>query len=256
MKLASMNWMQVEAYLRSDDRVVLPLGTTQQHAFLSLATDAFCAVRLATDAAQPLGVPVCPVLSYGLSPAFMGYPGTLTLTPKTYALVVAELLDSLAECGFRRILIVNGYRANLLAADVASVWAAARPAVQVIFHSWWKAPLAAARIQGIDPIAEHGSWVENFPWTRVGGDPLPEAQKPIVKIDNLVADIDPGRLRKRLGDGSMGGYYERDDAEMMHLWAIAVQETRAVLETGWASVASLEPHGHAAPSPSPLPDRA
>ena len=53
MKLASMNWMQVEAYLHSDDRIVLPLGATQQHAYLSLATDAFLAVRLAADAAQP-----------------------------------------------------------------------------------------------------------------------------------------------------------------------------------------------------------
>src|SRR5687768_1891375 len=124
MKLSSMNWMQVEAYLRSDDRVVLPLGTTQQHAYLSLATDAYLAVRIAEDAAQPLGIPVCPVLSYGLSGAFMAYPGTITLRPKTYALVVAELLDSLIECGFRRILIVNGHRTNTPAAEVASAWAA------------------------------------------------------------------------------------------------------------------------------------
>src|SRR6187397_2471306 len=112
MKLANMNWMQVEAYLRSDDRVVLPLGSTEQHAYLSLATDAFLAVRIADDAAQPLGVPVCPVLSYGLSPAFMAFPGTLTLRPRTYAAVLAELLDSLTESGFRRVLIVNGHSGN------------------------------------------------------------------------------------------------------------------------------------------------
>ena len=32
-----MNWMQVETYLRADDRVVLPIGSTEQHAYLSLA---------------------------------------------------------------------------------------------------------------------------------------------------------------------------------------------------------------------------
>jgi len=42
----------------------------------------------------------------------MAYPGTVTLRPKTYALVLAELLDSLTESGFRRVLIVNGYRGN------------------------------------------------------------------------------------------------------------------------------------------------
>jgi creatinine amidohydrolase len=234
MKLASMNWMQVEAYLRSDDRIVLPLGTTQQHAYLSLATDAFLAVRLSDDAAQPLGVPVCPVLSYGLSPAFMAYPGTITLRPKTYALVIAELLDSLVESGFRRILIVNGHDGNTPAEEVACQWSTARPGIQVIFHNWWKAPRTVARIHAIDPVAAHGSWVENFPWTRLPDAQPPDEQKPPVEI-GLHAEVGPGRVRKRLGDGSMGGYYERDDPEMMQLWAVAVQEVRAALASGWTA---------------------
>jgi len=235
MKLASMNWMQVEAYLRSDDRVVLPLGTTQQHAYLSLASDAFLAVRLADDAAQPLGVPVCPVLSYGLSPAFMGYPGTITLRPKTYALVIAELLDSLLESGFRRVMIVNGHGGNSLAAEVTAAWTSGRPGTEVIFHDWWKAPRTAAKIHRIDPVSAHGSWVESFPWTRLADAHPPEEQKPLSTLD-LSAEISPGRVRRMLGDGSMGGYYERDDPEMMDLWLVAVQETRALLEGGWAAV--------------------
>lgn len=234
MKLASMNWMQVEAYLRSDDRVVLPLGSTQQHAYLSLATDAFLAVRLADDAAQPLGVPVCPVMSYGLSPAFMAFPGTMTLRPRTYALVLAELLDSLAESGFRRILVVNGHEGNSRpAGDVANQWASGRPGIQVIFHDWWRAPRTAARIQTIDPVARHGSWVDNFPWTRLPDSLPPDEQKPVTELD-LHREMSPTRVRQLLGDGSMGGYYERDDTEMMQLWAVAVQETRALLESGWS----------------------
>jgi creatinine amidohydrolase len=233
MKLASMNWMQVEAYLRSDDRVVLPLGTTQQHAYLSLATDAFLAVRLADDAAQPLGVPVCPVLSYGVSTAFMAFPGTLTLRPRTYALVVAELLDSLVESGFRRILVVNGHEGNSQpAGDVACQWAMARPGIQVLFHDWWRAPRTAERLRIIDPVGGHGSWQDNFPWTRLPDAAAPDEQKRPIELD-LSIDASPSRVRKLLGDGSTGGYYERDDTEMMQLWAVAVQETRALLEGGW-----------------------
>lgn len=235
MKLASMNWMQVESYLRRDDRVVLPLGSTEQHAYLSLATDAFLAVRIADDAAQPLGVPVCPVLSYGLSPAFMAYPGTVTLRPRTYALVLAELLDSLAESGFRRILIVNGHDGNAPAADLTAAWSGARPGMQVIFHDWWKAPRTAAKIRAIDPVAGHGSWVESFPWTRVPNGEPPDAQKARIEID-LRREPHPTRIRKTLGDGSTGGWYERDDREMMELWAVAVQEARAALESGWTSL--------------------
>lgn len=235
MKLSSMNWMQVEAYLRSDDRVVLPLGSTEQHAYLSLATDAFLAVRIADDAAQPLGVPVCPVLSYGLSPAFMAFPGTLTLRPKTYAAVLAELLDSLTESGFRRILIVNGHSGNAPAAEIASAWAAARPGVGVIFHDWWASPRTAAKIRTIDPVAGHGSWMENFPWTRLPKAEPPEDQKPVIEID-MRREHNPSKVRKLLGDGSMGGYYHRDDHEMMELWAVAVQEARAALENGWSEL--------------------
>ena len=233
MKLASMNWMQVEAYLRQDDRVVLPLGGTEQHGHLSLATSAFCAVRLADDAAHPLGIPVCPVLSFGLSPAFMAYPGTLTLRPKTYALLIAELLDSLTESGFRRVFIVNGSRGNSQMREVAAAWTSGRPGMEVIFHDWWSAPRTVAKIKSIDPVAGHGSWVDNYPWTRLTGVVMPEHQKLPIEIE-LSGEVNPSRLRKRLSDGTMGGYYERDDHEMMELWAVAVQEARAVLSGGWS----------------------
>ena len=55
--------MQLEEYLRGDDRIVLPLGSTEQHAYLSLGTDNILAERVAVEAAEPLGVPVLPVLA-------------------------------------------------------------------------------------------------------------------------------------------------------------------------------------------------
>jgi creatinine amidohydrolase len=162
----------------------------------------------------------------------MAYPGTLTLRPKTYGLVLAELLDSLTESGFRRILIVNGHQGNTPASEIATAWASGRPEMQVIFHDWWRAPRTAAKIHTIDPIAAHGSWMENFPWTRLTKAPPPDDQKELIKFDPR-AEVSPSKIRKLLGDGSMGGYYERDDHEMMELWAVAVQEARAVLESGW-----------------------
>ena len=48
--------------------------------------------------------------------------------------------------------------------------------------------------------------------------------------------LSPACVRKLVGDGSMGGYYERDDHEMMELWAVAVQETREILAHGWTTV--------------------
>lgn len=63
MRINEMHWQQVEACLRHDDRAVLPLGSSEQHAFLSLSTDSILAERVATEAAEPLGVPVFPVVA-------------------------------------------------------------------------------------------------------------------------------------------------------------------------------------------------
>ena len=61
MRLHDMNWMQIEEYLRADDRIVLPLGSTEQHGYLSLGVDVILSERVSVEAAEPLGVPVLPV---------------------------------------------------------------------------------------------------------------------------------------------------------------------------------------------------
>jgi creatinine amidohydrolase len=40
-------------------------------------------------------------------------------------------------------------------------------------------------------------------------------------------------IRVQLGDGNFGGYYEKSDADMAALWAVAVEETRALIDTRW-----------------------
>ena len=112
MKIEDCNWMQVESYLQADNRCVVPLGSTEQHAQLSLSVDSILSERVAAEAAEPLGVPVFPVLAYGITPYFMAYPGTVTLRTGTYLRVMRDILDSLARAGFRRILLCNGHGGN------------------------------------------------------------------------------------------------------------------------------------------------
>ena len=233
MKVFDMNWMQVEQYLTRDDRCVLPLGSTEQHGYLSLGVDAILAERVAVDAAEPLGVPVFPVLPYGITPYFKGFPGSMTLRVGTYVSVVRDLLDNLAVYGFKRILIVNGHGGNQPAQGLISEWMADHPGVRVQFHNWWNAPKTWAKVQEIDSLSSHASWMENFPWTRLAGVALPQGQKPMVDLARL-RQLAPREVRELLGDGNYGGLYQRSDAEMLALWDAAVAETRALLERGWA----------------------
>jgi creatinine amidohydrolase len=232
MQIRSMHWQQVEAYLRRDDRAVLPLGSTEQHAYLSLSTDSILAERLATEAAEPLGIPVFPVQPYGITPYFSAYPGTVSLRVSTYLQLVADLLDGLATQGFRRIVVVNGHGGNNPGQAFLDEWLLDRPGMQVRWHNWWNAPRVWAQVQATDPIASHASWMENFPWTRLADVTMPTERKAPVDMTALRAR---GALDVRvgLGDGNFAGYYQRDDAEMLAIWQTALDETRTLLTDGW-----------------------
>lgn len=233
MKIAEMNWGQVEAYLKRDDRAIVPLGSTEQHSFLSLSVDSILAEKVALDAADPLGVPVFPVQAYGITPYFLAYPGSISLRIETYTRLVRDILDSLKGQGFRRILLVNGHGGNAPAGALAIEWMADNPGHAVKFHNWWNAPKTLAKVQEIDPVASHASWMENFPWTRLPGVVQPSQRKPMIEHDRMRV-MDPTQVRAYLGDGNFGGYYERPDDEMQAIWDVAVVETRALIEGPWA----------------------
>lgn len=232
MRIAEMNWMQVEEQVRRDDRCVLPLGSTEQHAQLSLSVDSILSERVATEAAEPLHLPVFPVLAYGLTPYFQAYPGTISLRMETYVRLVRDVLDGMRQSGFRRILICNGHGGNAPAAAVALEWMADHPECRVKFHNWWAAPDTMALVQQTDPVASHASWMENFPWTRLPNIRGPEVQKPMIDLARLRL-LPPAAAREALGDGNFGGLYQRSDDEMLAIWRVAVAETRALLGGPW-----------------------
>lgn len=227
-----MNWMQVEDYLRRDDRAVLPLGSTEQHAYLRLTVDCILPELVAVEAAEPLGVPVFPVVAYGVTPYFRKYPGSISLRAETHLALVRDILDGMAAQGFRRILIVNGHGGNSGVQQFVPEWIADHPECRVVFHNWWNAPATWAKVQETDPVASHASWMENFPWTRLPGVTVPAGQKSMVDLARVRA-LDPASLREYLGDGNYGGLYERPDHDMLAIWRIAVEETRALLTGSW-----------------------
>ena len=228
MRIAEMDWQMVEDWVRHDDRAALPLGSTEQHGGLSLLTDAILAERVAAEAAAPLGVPVFPVLPYGVTPSYAAFPGSITLRVETLCAVVRDVLDSLKRSGFRRILLVNGHAQNVAAGSLAREWMMDNPDCRVRCHDWWRAPQTRARALEIDAAPSHANWAENFPWTRLPGT-RGEGDKPLIDPDRLAA-LPPFEVRNMLDDGSYGGRLAYGDAAMAALWDVAVAETRALLE--------------------------
>jgi creatinine amidohydrolase len=221
VRIRDLNWLQLEEYLEGDDRIVLPVGSTEQHAYLSLDTDNILAERASVEAAEPLGVPVLPVVAYGVT-GFTAYPGSPTLRETTLLAVLSDIVDSLSGQGFARILVVNGHSGNTGPGE--ELTRSRTPAV--VWHELWDGrpdEIAAA----IDPDYDHASWSESFPWTRLPGVVIPAERKPPVEWPE---NGNPETWREALGDGSFGGLYQRSPEDENRVWAAAVQAIRERLE--------------------------
>lgn len=142
MQLASMSWQECQEYLRRDDRVILPMGATEQHGrHLGLGCDYMLADAIARRVGERTGVAVAPALAYGMSHMHMEFAGTLSVSPDALAALLLDLFRSSYLHGFHRWLIVNGHGGNqpaLQSAATALYQEAAEVRVKVF--QWWTEP--------------------------------------------------------------------------------------------------------------------
>jgi len=111
--LQEMTWTDVRDYLRSNDMVIVPLGSTEQHGpHLPLGTDYYLALEKAKLISARTGVVVAPVVMAGYSFYHSGFPGTLSLKPETMEEVLYETAEMLVKYGFRRIMFFNDHGGN------------------------------------------------------------------------------------------------------------------------------------------------
>jgi creatinine amidohydrolase len=232
MLLENLNWMQAEEYLEHDDRLVMVLGSTEQHGYSSLGTDTVCTWEIAKAACEAENVMLAPALPYGPTPGLMAYPGTASLDLRTYIDVVEQLLWSFISHGFRRILLLSGHGGNAVIERHLGGFREENPDVMVKFHAWYKLPTVHKFMTDLGgDETQHGSWIEGFPWINQFV-PMPEGQKPPVDRTDF-RSLSPDEVRQRMADGMGGGLYARDEQTMRAYFQVAVQDVVAILRGGW-----------------------
>ncbi len=217
MRTSDLNWMDVEAYLQHDDRIMFVLGACEQHGYLSLLTDVKIPLALADAASQRTGVLVAPPLNFGASPYFLAYPGTLSLRVATLMDLTEDLVRSAYRQGFRRMLILNGHGGNEPVRGRLYEVADQLPELRLRWYAWWTSHSVeqVALNHGLKP--SHANWLEAFPFTIVGD--LPETPKPPPYIPGLMGAEE---ARQVYGDGSFGGPYRAESAIMNELFEAAL----------------------------------
>ncbi len=219
MRLEDMNWMDVEAYLKRDDRLMLVVGACEQHGYLSLLTDVKIPVALADAAAQRTGVAVAPPLNFGISPYFVTYPGTISLRTQTFLAVIQDVVRGVYAQGFRRLLFLNGHGGNDPARAVLRELANELPGLRLGWYAWWTAPSVTEAAAGAGLRCAHAAWIEAFPFCRVCD--LPSGEKPPVSAASI---LNAEQERALAGDGVYGGPYSADDALMQRIFDTAVND--------------------------------
>ncbi len=121
-RLQELKWPDVKSYLENDQRIILPIGSTEQHSYwLPLGTDSMVAIALAEEAAQKTGVMVAPPLWMGWSPHHMALPGTISIRPEILIEFLFDEIKSLSRHGFKQFILLNGHRiVNIIWMQIAA----------------------------------------------------------------------------------------------------------------------------------------
>lgn len=220
MHFEDTNWQGIEDYLKQDDRVMVVLGACEQHAWLSLLTDAKIPLSLAGAASKLSGVVVAPPLNIGVSPYYLTYPGTISVQVDTYVRFVEDIIRSLHGYGFNRILILNGHEGNMPAKTHLTSLVNAMPLLRIRWYSWWTSP-SVLRYSAENGLSNHhANWEENFPFTRLTNSP--SYRKPVVEDTNEI--LSASATRALVMDGSFGGDYQVSDLLMQRLFDICLSD--------------------------------
>ena len=225
MRLGELNWMEIEGYLKKDDRLILVLGSTEQHGYLSVMTDVKIPLALADAASQQTGVLVAPPLHFGSSPHFLAYPGTISLRVDTLTAVVEDMVRSLYSQGFKRILIMNGHGGNRPVLNHLYNLAGEFKDLKMAWYSWWNSSgvLAFQESQGLKGY--HANWSEAFSFVRSSA--IPQGEKAPIETNRI---LNATQAREVYGDGVFGGPYQVDDTLMNEMFGIALKEIIRLLE--------------------------
>jgi creatinine amidohydrolase len=226
MRIEDLNWLDVEDYLKHDDRLIVVVGACEQHGYLSLLTDVKIPLALADAASKLSGVLVAPPVNFGSSPYFLSYPGTLSLRLSTLMDLVEDIVRSAYGQGFKRILLLNGHGGNNGLKVRLTELTNQLTGLKMQWYAWWMSHSVEQVAARHELKPNHANWLEAFPFTIVAD--LPEGEKIPPRVPSDILDAQTSR--QVYGDGSFGGCYQASQETMQEVFDITLQDILQLLK--------------------------
>ena len=138
MMWEEINWAEFEKLVPDKyDTAILPIGTMEAHGVAPLGTDILIPVEIARRIADDLKALIAPVIPYGITRTLLAYPGSHTVSAETFERYITEVMLSIADSKFRKLVVLNGHGGHLdqLGRAAREVWGSKKIKVAVVH--WW-----------------------------------------------------------------------------------------------------------------------
>jgi creatinine amidohydrolase len=110
-RIKQMRPDEVRSAIRADPRLIIPVGTCEQHGrHLPLGADTLIVEHLADDLSAEFGICVAPTLEYGVNvDTERGFPGNASLRKKTLHRMLNDLLDTWESTGVMEFILLTAH---------------------------------------------------------------------------------------------------------------------------------------------------
>src|SRR3954463_4059450 len=110
-RIKQMRPDEVAAAIKADPRLIIPVGTCEQHGrHMPLGADTMIVEHLADDLSAEFGICIAPSLEYGVNVATeRGFPGNASLRKKTLHRMLNDLLDTWESTGVMEFILLTAH---------------------------------------------------------------------------------------------------------------------------------------------------
>ena len=107
--VSALSWPDIEQRINTGACALLPVGASaKEHGLhLPMNTDYLQATWLSNQLALQRNLLIWPVVNYGFYPAFVDFPGSVTISESTFSSMIKEIMTSIFNTGVNRLALLN-----------------------------------------------------------------------------------------------------------------------------------------------------
>lgn len=113
LRLEELTWQEVgELVPARTDLIFVPVGTIEAHGSAAIGTDNIIPISIGEYLAERFSALLAPCVHYGITKSLYGYPGSIGIRPENFRNYLMDILESLKDKKFKRVVWLNGHGGN------------------------------------------------------------------------------------------------------------------------------------------------